>query len=505
MSNLQKEHLSEITKTPTHIPGFDEIARGGLPSFRSTLVSGTAGSGKTIFAAQFLANGILYENENAVFVTFEETPENITRNMRSFGWDIQEWEDNGQWVFVDASPLYETVKGGLHYDLGGLITRIEHAIRKVGAKRVSIDSLGALLFQFQNDNIIRNELFNLAHALKELDVTVLMTAERIDDYGQIARYGVEEFVTDNVIILRNVLDQEKRRRTIEILKYRGAPHQKGEFPFTILPNQGLVSVALATLEMNQSISLKRVHSGSEALNQMTCGGFFQGSIILASGATGTGKTLLVTEFMKGGAQDGEKCIFFAFEESHAQILRNAEGWNVDFTQMEKTGRLMIVGVYPEVMNLEEHLIEIKRIVNEFGPQRIAVDSLSALERISSERSLREFVIGLTAFIKEKQITAMITTTAPTIVGAGTITSAHISTITDAIILLRYVEHYGVVKRAIAVLKMRGSGHDKAIREFHINEKGLHIDELLKGITGILSGQPKAVEGLDESELTKAGR
>lgn len=477
---------NELEKIKTHIAGFDEISRGGVPLNRTTLVSGSSGCGKTIFSVQFLVNGIKYEDEGAVFVTFEETPESITRNVLSFGWDIEKYEKENKFVYVHASVKQQEETIG-EYNLSGLVTRIELAIKKVNAKRVAIDSLGSLLFQYNNDKIIRRELFRLSDKLKEMGVTVIMTAERIHEYGEISRYGIEEFVADNVIILRNTLDEEKRRRTLEILKYRGAFHQKGEYPFTILPQRGIVGTALTTIDINQPVSFDRVTSGNKILDEMCGGGYLKGSIVLISGATGTGKTLLVTEFMKGGIESGERSMFFAFEESTEQIIRNASGWNIDLKKMEGEENLQLIALYPEVLNLEEHLIEIKKKIEDFNPTRIAIDSISALERIATPKTLKEFVIGLTSYIKEKQITTLVTTTAPTIIGASTITGAHISTITDAIVILRYLEYYGEVKRGMTVLKMRGSYHDKSIREFNITDQGINILEPFKDVQGILTG------------------
>ncbi len=485
--------LPKMEKLATAIPGFDLIAAGGLPKHRTTLVSGTAGSGKTIFAAQFLAAGITEVGENGVFVTFEEPSGDIRLNMAGFGWDIPSWEAERKWAFVDASPQpgeAPIISGS--YDLGALLARIEHAIQKVNAKRVVMDSLGAIFSQFDDSATVRSQLFRIASGIRHMGVTAVMTAERTQEYGEIARYGVEEFVADNVIILRNVLEGEKRRRTIEILKFRGTEHQKGEYPFTIMPNAGVIAIPLSAIELKQKSSSLRISSGSVELDNMCGGGFFRDSIVLVSGATGTGKTLMVAEFMAGGAAANERCLLFAFEESHEQLFRNASGWGVDFEKMEDEGKLKVVCEYPEVMGLEDHLIRMKEVISIFKPNRVAIDSMSALERVSTVKGFREFVIGLTSFIKQEEIAGLFTSTTPTLMGGTSVTEAHISTITDSIILLRYVEMYGEMRRGITVLKMRGSMHDKDIREFTIDAQGMHIGAPFRDVTGILTGHPTHV-------------
>jgi circadian clock protein KaiC len=499
---MKEEDASDfIKKMETRIPGFDFLSEGGLPEGRATLIAGTAGSAKTVFASQFLVEGIKL-GQPGVFVTFEEPPQAIRKNMRGFGWNIKEWEAERLWAFVDASPQpgeRPLITG--EYDLGPLLARIEYAVKKYNAKRISMDSLGAIFSHLADSAQVRNDLFSIAAALRELGVTAIMTAERTEEYGEISRYGVEEFVADNVVILRNVLSDEKRRRTIEILKYRGTEHQKGEFPFTIIPGRGVVIIPLSAIELEQKSSNIRITSGSEELDRMCGGGFFRDSIILVSGATGTGKTLMVTEFMAGGVNNGERCLLFAFEESREQLYRNAVGWGVDFKQMEKDGMLKVVCRYPESTGLENHLIKMKDMIEEFKPNRVAVDSLSALERVSNLKSFREFIVGLTCFIKQQEIGGLFTSTTPTLMGGTSITEAHISTITDSIILLRYVEMYGEMRRGITVLKMRGSLHDKDIREFSIDHQGMHIGKLFRNVTGILAGTPMYVAQNEVERLT----
>jgi circadian clock protein KaiC len=479
-----------VEKLPTGMEGFDVIAKGGLPKNRTTLVSGTAGSGKTVLAMQFLVGGIRDYGEGGVFITFEETAHDIRQNMRAFGWPLAEWEEKGLLTFVDASPdpHVETIVSG-PFDLSALLARVENAVKRVGAMRVSVDSIGAIFSQFVDQSIVRRELYRIAAGLKDLGTTAVLTAERVDDYGPIARFGVEEFIADNVVILRNALGAEKRRRTLEIVKFRGTDHHKGEFPFTIAADGGLIALPLSAIKLRQKSSNVRTSSGNAELDEMCGGGLFKDSVTLVSGATGTGKTLTVTQFLNGGASQGERCLLLAFEESRDQLFRNAQSWGVDFERLEREGTLKVVCDYPDIAGLEDWLVNIQKIITEFKPNRLALDSLTALERIGTVNAFREFVLGMTSFLKQQEITGLFTATTSSLMGGASITEANISTLTDSIILLRYVEMFGDMKRGLTVLKMRGSLHDKGIREFTIDEAGMHLGDRFKNVTGILSGSP----------------
>jgi circadian clock protein KaiC len=501
-NNLQTPaHPVGVRKIRTMIEGLDDISHGGIPAGRSTLVSGTSGTGKTLFAVQFIYNGITEFDEPGVFVTFEESPEDIIQNAYSFGWDLQRLVDDGKLFILDASPDPEGQDVVGNFDLSALIERIQYAIRKYKAKRVSIDSVTAVFQQYDAASVVRREIFRLVARLKLIGVTTIMTTERLDEYGPVARFGVEEFVSDNVVIVRNALEGERRRRTIEILKLRGTTHMKGEYPFTIT-NDGINIFPLGAMQLTQRSSNVRVSSGVPTLDEMCGGGFFKDSIILATGATGTGKTLLVSKFLVEGCKSGERAILFAYEESRAQLSRNAYSWGVDFEAMEEQGLLKIICAYPESAGLEDHLQMIKTEIAQFKPSRVAIDSLSALDRGVSNNSFRQFVIGVTGFAKQEEITGFFTNTTEQFMGLHSITESHISTITDTILMLQYVEVRGELSRAINVFKMRGSWHDKGIREYTINSQGPDIKDSFRNLERIISGSPTRTSVDEKSELSR---
>jgi circadian clock protein KaiC len=493
-----------VEKIRTLIEGFDDISHGGLPIGRTTLVSGTSGTGKTQYAIQFLYNGITQFEEAGVFVTFEETTADIIKNAVSFGWDLQKLIDEGKLFILDASPDPEGQDVVGNFDFSALIERVQYAIKKYKAKRVSIDSVTALFQQYDSASLVRREILRLVTRLKQIGVTTIITTERIEEYGPVARFGVEEFVSDNVIIVRNVLESERRRRTIEILKLRGTTHMKGEYPFTIT-NQGINIFPLGAMRLTQRSSNARVSSGVTTLDEMCGGGFFRDSIILATGATGTGKTLLVSKFIQEACNKGERAILFAYEESRAQLSRNAYSWGIDFEDLEQRGLLKIICAYPESVGLEDHLQIIKSEIAEFKPARIAIDSLSALARGVSNNAFRQFVIGATGFAKQEEITGFFTNTTDQFMGSNSITDSHISTITDTILMLQYVEIRGEMSRALNVFKMRGSWHDKGIREYTISAHGPEIKESFRNFEGIISGSPTRIAVDEKMDLARIAR
>lgn len=487
----------EVARLTGAAKGLRVITRGGLPKGRLCLVTGTAGSGKTIFASQFLADGVAL-GEPGVFVTFEERPARIRSDVRAFGWDIEAWESSDRWAFVDASPNHiDEVDTSGGFDLAPLIARVSYAIERIGARRVAIDSVGALITRFEDHGPARRALFQLGAALEELGVSTVMTGERSEDYGPVGQIGFEEFLADSVLLLRNALRGEKRRRTIEVLKLRGGSHLRGEHLFTLQPSSGLTVVPNVAVDLTHESSTERVTSGNLELDGMMNGGLLRGSLLLVTGPTGTGKSLLTAQFSSGGVAAGEKTLLQSFEESRSQIMRNAKAWGIDFEEMEATGRLKILADAPEACSLEDHLLRLNAAIEEFEPDRLAVDSLTALQRVSTVTSFREYALGIAFQLKARGLLGLFTATSGTDTDPESgLTDLHVSTITDTIILLQYVGVGAEMRRGINVLKMRGSNHDKSLREFTVDEAGLHIGAPFKGVTGLMATTTAEGSGLD---------
>ncbi len=488
-----KDSSKVLTKVPSGIPGFDEISRGGIPKGRTTLVSGTSGSGKTVFAAQFLYKGIMEHRENGVFVTFEERPFDISKNMSSFGWDISKLVEKKKWAFVDASPdEADKVEVG-QYDLSGFLARIEYAIKRVNAKRVVIDSISALFPRYEDAAIIRRELYRIAAKLKETGITAIMTAERPTEEGPISRFGVEEFVSDNVILLHNRLTRRgDRERTSEILKFRGSTHEAIEAPL-IVSAKGMEIFPRPKPELRGKGFITKISTGIPGLDELLYGGVYKNSTTLITGASGTGKTVSVMHFILQGAESGEKCLFIEFEESPEQLYRNAEsfGWNLE--KHVKDGFVQLVCHYPEDLKAEQYLKIIQDLVLKSEAKRVALDSLSALQRIYEPEKFREFVIGLNAFLKMHDCTSVLANTTSELLGITQITETHLSTATDNIVILKYVELGGQMRRLLTVLKARGSPHIKELTEYAVRKNGMEIIGPFRGFENLLSGSARKIE------------
>ncbi len=478
------EQGASVPKTPTGIPGFDQVAMGGLPARRATVVAGQAGSAKSVFAGQFLAEGVR-RGEPGVFVSLEEPAADLRANLATLGFDVAAWEESADWRFVDASPL-TTSDGVAPYDLDTLAAQIGHAVDATGAQRLVLDSLNAVLALQPDAVAARQALRRLISSMRALGLTVVLTVETPGDPGgALSRYGVEEFVADNVVLLRNVREGQFRRRTVEVLKMRGAMHHKGDVPFTVVPGKGLVVLPVGERVQAQSDFSERASSGNAGVDEMLHGGFFRGASTLLNGPTGTGKTLLSTQFVGDALSKGESVLLMAYEETREQVYANGATWGHDFAAYAEQGLLHVVSVYPEVAGLDDHLVEIRSLVERHRPSRLVVDSLSALERLGSETSYRQFVIGLTSFVKQIGLASLLTASSSSLVGGASVTANHMSGLIDAIVVLRYVEVDSVLRRGILVVKMRGSTHTQEIRELRIGPGTMEVGEPFTQVRGIL--------------------
>ena len=481
-----------ISRVPTRILGFDTVAAGGLPAGRTTLLSGSAGSGKTVFGLQYLALGAREFDDPGVMVSFIERPEDLIANTRSFGWDLADLVRSDRVRILDAAPASDSYVAGA-FDFSALSARIEHAIRETGAKRLVLDPLDALLSEFGEEASVRRELTAVVRNLRSLGVTTLITAEQPSGPGYaVARHGFEEFLTDNVITVRNTLDREVRRRTIEVLKFRGAEHQKGQYPFVIDSATGIEVLPVSVIEEEPEAAEERLVLGEPGLDAMVPDGVYRDALILVSGATGTGKTLMALQFLRAGLDAGERAVMLSFEESAAQIIRNAASWGWDIGTPVAEGRLKIVSRYPERMGLEDLLVSVKREVEEIEPSRLALDGLSALETNAPAKGYREFAVGLTGYLKPRQVATMLTSTREGLTNGGGATEAHMSTITDVIIVLKYIDLEGELDRGLVVVKMRGGAHSKAVPRYRIAASGMHVGEPSRGVSGILRGAAEYV-------------
>ncbi|MCW2667264.1 MAG: putative circadian clock protein KaiC [Frankiales bacterium] len=481
---------SSVPKLETGIPGFDHLTMGGLPRRRATVLAGQAGSAKTVFAGQFLAEGVR-RGQPGVFVTLEEPADDLRRNLATLGFDVASWEAAGDWRFVDASPLVREDGTPAPYSFETLLAQIGQAVDATGADRLVLDSLNTVFSLSEDAGVARQRLRNLASRMRAMGLTVVMTVETASDpAGSLSRYGIEEFVADNVVLLRNTREGKGRRRTVEVLKMRGSSHRKGDYAFTIQPGVGLVVLPVSTSVLQASPTHERVSSGIADLDQMLHGGLFRDSITLLGGPTGTGKTLLSLEFLASAAARGERALLLAYEESPDQIARNAVGQGRQFARLRDEGLLRVVSTYPEEASLEDHLLEIKELVDEFRPARLAVDSLTALERGGSPEAFREFVVALAAYLKTEGLPTVLTASTPSLSRASSVTEGHVSTLADVLVLTRYAELPGEIRRAITVVKMRGSSHDQQVRELVISDEGLRIGGPLRTPAGVLPGPPE---------------
>jgi circadian clock protein KaiC len=481
-----------LARIEVGVPGFDELVHGGLPAGRSTLLAGSSGSGKTVFGLQFLVAGARL-GESGALVTFAERPDDLIANVESFGWDLGGLVRDGRLAIVDATPDADALVSG-RFDLGGLSARIAHALGQVKGTRLFLDPIDALFEEFSAAIEVRHAFAAMLRALRPLGATTLIAAERPSEDDRLTGYGAEEFVVDNVVLLRNARAEERRRRTVEVLKLRGAEHHKGEFPFVIDSRSGIEIVPFSPIEGSSDVSAERISLGNAELDAMCGGGMYRDSLMMVTGATGTGKTLIGLQFLVAGITAGERVLYLSFEESKWQLERNAAAWGMDLATPQRDGRLQLISRYPARLGLEDLLVEIKHTVEEFEPTRLVLDSMTAVEHNSPAKAFREFSVGLSGYLKGLGIATVLTTTLPNLLGGEHATDLYLSTIADAILALRYFDLDSQVRRAILVLKVRGSQHASEMHEYEILESGLSLVGPITGIGGILAGRARHTAG-----------
>ncbi len=499
-----------LIRVPTGIKGLDEILNGGLPKGRPTLVCGGPGCGKTLLAMEFLANGAKQFDEPGVFMSFEETSDELSQNFTSLDINLQQLiKDNKiviDYVHVERSEIEETGE----YDLEGLFIRLGDAIQTIGAKRVVMDTIESLFSGFSNETILRSELRRLFRWLKDQGVTAIITGER--GQGQLTRHGLEEYVSDCVILLEHRVEEGIASRYVRIVKYRGSKHSNDEYPF-LINAQGISVIPITFLGLNYPVSEEHVSSGVPRLDTLLGGsGFYRGSSILVSGTAGSGKTSLSSSFVAEACRNGEKSLFFAFEESAAQIIRNLHSIGIDLQQYMDNGTLRIHSVRPSEFGIEMHLLAMQQLITEYQPKVVVVDPITNLISSASRAEVKSMIIRLIDFCKMNYISAMFTSLT---VGSSyeASTDVAVSSLMDTWLLVRYLESNGERNRGIYVLKSRGMNHSNQIREFRLTDHGVELLDVSLGAEGILAGSARlsyeAQQRIDEEnrlmEVARARR
>jgi len=476
-----------LPKAPTGIPGLDEITKGGLPRGRPTLVCGSAGCGKTLLAMEFLVRGATEYGEPGVFMAFEETAEELTQNVRSLGFDLTKLIKQKKlaldFVRVERSEIEETGE----YDLEGLFIRLNAAIESIGAKRVVLDTIEALFSGLQNEGILRAELRRLFRWLKDKGVTAVITGERGE--GTLTRRGLEEYVSDCVILLDHRVTDQVSTRRMRIVKYRGTTHGSNEYPF-LIDQDGFSVLPITSLGLQHRVNDERVSSGIPRLDDMMGGeGFYRGSTVLISGTAGTGKTSMAAHFVQAACERGERCLYFAFEESPGQLTRNMRSIGLDLGKCIKKGLLNIHSSRATFYGLEMHLGLIHKMVQQFNPQIVVADPIGALITAGARHDANLMIVRLIDFLKSRGITAMLINLTS---GGDSLesTEIEISSIVDTWLLLRDVELGGERNRALYVLKSRGMKHSNQLREFVLTDDGVELLDVYVGPEGVLTGSSR---------------
>src|ERR1041385_3046662 len=495
--NITTPHRTVLPKSPTSIQGLDEITGGALPKGRPTLVCGGAGCGKTLLAMEFLVRGATQYNEPGVFMSFEETEKELTANVASLGFDLDILIERKKiWLEHIHVERAEIEQSG-EYDLEGLFIRIHHAIESIGAKRVVLDTLETLFSGLPNPTTLRAELRRLLRWLKKKGVTTIITAERGE--GNLTREGLEEYVSDCVLLLDHRVNDQSSIRRLRIVKYRGSTHGTNEYPF-LIDADGFSVLPVTSLGLNYFSSHRRISTGIARLDTMLSGkGYFRGSTVLVSGTAGTGKTSLASQFVEAACKRGERVLFFTFEESPSQLMRNMHSIGISLEPWVKKGLLQFHATRPTLYGLETHLTTSINLINKFKPGIVILDPINAFVMGENQTEVKTMLLRLVDFLKMKGITAFFTS----LNSAGDnmeITDVYISSLIDTWLLLRDIEIGGERNRGLYVLKSRGMAHSNQIREFRLTDHGIELFDVYVGAEGVLTGSARlSQETKDDAE------
>jgi len=493
--------LPSLAKTPTGIQGLDQVTGGGLPSGRAALVCGGPGSGKTLFALEFLIQGAQRYGEPGLFVGFEETAHELAQNVASLGFDVDRLVARKllsiDQVQVDRSEIEETGE----YSLDGLFVRLDAAIKTLGARRLVIDTLETLFTGFDNQAILRAELARLFRWLKNRGITTIITAERGE--GALTRHGLEEYVSDCVITLDHRTTGEAATRWLRVVKYRGSSHGTNDYPF-LIDEGGLSVLPITAHGLNYAVSSQRVSSGIASLDEMLGGkGYFRGSSVLVSGSAGTGKTSVAAAFANATCEAGRRCLYVSFEEAMPQVVRNMRSAGIDLGRWVDSGLLTFHAARPSVFGLEMHLIAIHRLLDRVAPDAIILDPISSLIGTAPVVEVKSMLVRLLDHLKTKQITGLFTSLAT----ATSVeeTEIGVSSLIDTWLQVRDVESRGERNRAIYVIKSRGMAHSNQVREFVITDDGIDLLPVKSGPDGVLIGSARLNRAAEEAGLVLARR
>jgi circadian clock protein KaiC len=479
-----------IEKCPTGVTGLDDITEGGLPRGRPTLICGGAGSGKTLLSMEFLIRGITQYNEPGVFMAFEETAEELTQNVSSLGFDVNRLIAGKKmaidYVFLERSEIEETGE----YDLEGLFIRLNSMIEQVRAKRVVLDSIEALFAGIPNEAILRAELRRLFRWLKEKGVTAIITAEQ--GQNPLTRYGMEEYVSDCVIFLDHRVSNQIATRRLRIVKYRGSKHGTNEYP-TLIDDHGLSVLPISSLGLNYQVTTERISTGIPELDAMMGGkGYYRGTSVLISGTAGTGKTSMAAAFAESLCRRGERCIYFSFEESPRQIIRNMKSIGINLEKWSNKGLLLFHSARPTLFGLEMHLAKMHQLVNEFKPAGVVVDPVTNMEMVGENLEIRAMLTRLIDFLKMQRISTIFTS----LTAGGDSpeqSETGISSLMDTWLLIRMREINGERNRLLYVLKSRGMSHSNRVREFQLTDNGIRLLDVFVGMKQARTDSPRIVQ------------